>query len=126
MKPQDFYYMPNDPRETYKRYERNIDGSLRFHGSPEPLPNYRGKGPKNYRRSDEAIYEEVCEFLTLDPDIDASGVDVEVTHGQVTLSGEVETKYLKRYAEELVAQVPGVKDVANRIRVVHGFMSTAK
>ncbi|WII70819.1 BON domain-containing protein [Bdellovibrio sp. 22V] len=112
----EYYYTPRDPRETYKRYERTYDGSLRFKREPEE--DFRGKGPKNYVRSDGRIYEEICEVLTLDPDVDASEIDVQVKNGVVTLSGTVETRTLKRYAEDSVSDVFGVKDIINEIRVI--------
>lgn len=117
MNSKNYYYTPADPEETYQRYERNYDGSIRFRGQPESLKSYAGVGPKNYHRSDERIYEEICEILTLDPDIDASGIEVEVKDGEVTLQGLVETKTLRGYAEDAVEHVHGVKAVHNLIRV---------
>lgn len=117
MNGKNYYYTPNDPNETYHRYERTYDGSIRFRGQPEGLVNYAGVGPKNYHRSDERIYEEICEILTLDPDIDASEIGVEVKDGEVTLRGSVETKTLRGYAEDAVERVFGVKGVHNFIEV---------
>lgn len=117
MNGKNYYYTPNDSRETYQRYVRNDDGSIRFRGQPESLRSYAGSGPKNYHRSDERIYEEICEILTLDPDIDASGIEVEVKDGEVTLRGTVETKTLRGYAEDAIEHVFGVKGVHNLIEV---------
>ncbi|MGZ3775399.1 MAG: BON domain-containing protein [Pseudobdellovibrionaceae bacterium] len=117
MNGKNYFYTPNDPNETYQRYERGYDGSLHFRGQPESLRNYAGIGPKNYRRSDELIYEEICEVLTLDPDIDASEIDVKVHKGIATLSGEVETKTLRAYAEESIGHVFGIKEIRNIIKV---------
>lgn len=113
----DYYYSPIDPDETYQRYERNYDGSLHFRGDRGGLRNYSGIGPKNYKRSDERIYEEICEVLTLDPDVDATEIEVNVRDGEVTLSGAVETKSLARWAENAIEHVFGVKDINNRIKV---------
>ncbi len=79
--------------------------------------SFRGRGPKNYRRSDERIREDVCERLTLDDDIDASDIEVAVSEAMVTLSGTVHDRYEKRRAEDIADSVIGVKDVENRIRV---------
>lgn len=117
MNGKNYFYTPNDPNETYQRYERNYDGSIRFRGQPESLQNYAGVGPKNYHRSDERIYEEICEILTLDPDIDASEIEVEVKDGVVTLRGLVETKTLRGYAEDAIEHVFGVNEVHNLIEV---------
>ncbi|HEX6178217.1 MAG TPA: RNA-binding protein, partial [Thermoanaerobaculia bacterium] len=41
-------------------------------------PSFRGRGPKNYQRSDDRIREEVCERLTWADDVDATEIDVNV------------------------------------------------
>ncbi|MGH1560504.1 BON domain-containing protein [Caulobacter segnis] len=50
---------------------------------------HRGRGPKGYRRSDERIREDVSDRLTDDSWLDAHGVEVSVSDGDVTLSGTV-------------------------------------
>jgi hypothetical protein len=79
--------------------------------------SFAGRGPRNYQRSDERIREEVNERLTDDPRIDASDIDVEVRSGEVILHGRVDERRDKRTAEEIVENLPGVKDVRNEIRV---------
>lgn len=78
---------------------------------------HRGKGPRGYTKSDERIKDHVCEELSDDSMIDASGIDVEVRDGEVTLSGMVPDRQMKRWAEDLVAEVGGVRDVINQMRV---------
>jgi hypothetical protein len=82
-----------------------------------PRPSYRGRGPKNYRRSDERIHEEVCERLALDHDVDASDIEVNVSGGVVTLDGTVHERQAKRLAEDIADSVTGVNDVQNNLRV---------
>src|SRR5262245_54927123 len=84
------------------------------YGSPG---RYAGLGPKGYHRSDERLREEVCERLTADPDVDASGLGVSVQSGEVTLEGNVRTRRMKRAAEDCVESVSGVQQVHNRLRV---------
>lgn len=79
--------------------------------------NYRGKGPKNYSRSDERIKEDVNDRLSDDPFIDASEIEVTVNNAEVTLTGTVDHRSTKRRAEDLAESVSGVKNVENRIRV---------
>jgi osmotically-inducible protein OsmY len=79
--------------------------------------DFRGKGPRGYRRSDQRIHEEVCDALTDDPHIDASNMEVTVKDGEVTLSGAVSSREEKRMAEDLVERISGVKDVTNNLRV---------
>jgi hypothetical protein len=82
--------------------------------------SFAGRGPRNYRRSDERIREEVNERLTDDPRVDASDIEVEVRDGEVILRGRVDERRDKRTAEEVVENLPGVKDVRNELRVERG------
>lgn len=79
---------------------------------------YAGKGPKNYQRSKERIYEDVCDRLFIDDRLDASEIEVNVDNNEVVLSGTVTSKEAKRRAEDLAESIPGVRNVENRIRVV--------
>jgi osmotically-inducible protein OsmY len=79
--------------------------------------NQRGRGPRGYQRSDERIYEQICERLTDDDRVDASEIEIRVTNGEVTLTGRVRGRNAKRRAADLAEGVAGVKDVHNAIRV---------
>lgn len=79
--------------------------------------NYRGRGPKNYTRSDDRIREDINDRLSDDPWVDASDIEVTVNNGDVTLSGTVSERSDKRRAEDLAESVSGVKNVENRLRV---------
>jgi BON domain len=79
--------------------------------------NLAGKGPKGWQRSDERIKEDVSEALARDPDIDASDIEVQVNQCEITLSGTVDDRRMKRLAEDCVERVFGVVDVQNQIRV---------
>ena len=79
--------------------------------------SFRGRGPKNYKRSDERIYEDVCERLQDDPSVDAGAIEVAVHGGAVILSGRVEDILQKRRTEDVVEDVSGVKNVQNNVRV---------
>ena len=78
---------------------------------------HRGRGPKNYVRSDERIREDVNDRLSDDRHLDASDIDVTVKDGEVTLNGTVNERMAKRHAEDLVEHVSGVKHVQNNLRV---------
>lgn len=77
---------------------------------------HRGKGPKNYQRSDERIKEMICERLHEDPEIDASEVIVSVQGGKLTLDGTVESRHVKIMIEDVADQF-GVTEVQNNLRV---------
>ena len=86
-------------------------------GREERPQSFRGRGPKNYQRSDDRIREDVCERLAFDHDVDASDIEVNVNGATVVLSGSVNDRYAKRRAEDIAEAVWGVKDVQNQIRV---------
>jgi hypothetical protein len=96
--------------------EHNPSSTGVLHGAPVPT-GHRGRGPSNYQRSDERIRELVCEALTEDDRIDPSNVEVSVTSGEVTLSGTVDDRQMKRFAEDVVENVWGVRELQNLIRV---------
>lgn len=81
--------------------------------------NYSGIGPRDYKRSDERIREDVCEALYRNSLVDASDITVKVNDGLVILSGTVENRFSKREAENCVENITGVVDVLNEIRLSH-------
>ncbi|MDT5156945.1 MAG: hypothetical protein QOH51_1302 [Acidobacteriota bacterium] len=78
---------------------------------------FRGRGPKNYRRSDERIREELSDRLTENEWLDASDVELQVSDGEVILSGTVDSRYARRLAEDIAESVSGVSHVQNNLRV---------
>lgn len=76
----------------------------------------RGRGPKGYTRSDERIREEACDRLTDHSGIDASGIEVNVSNGEVTLSGTVDHRGTKRAAEMCIEDISGTRHVQNNLR----------
>jgi hypothetical protein len=120
---------PNDDRGPaqydqggHGGYGRGYGGYVQGHGRGEGgggggIGGHRGKGPLNFTRTDERIYEIVCEALLDDDRIDASNIEVKVSNGEVTLTGTVHDRPSKRLAEDVVEDLPGVQAVENRIRV---------
>jgi hypothetical protein len=85
-----------------------------------PRPASVPRGPKNYRRSDERILEDVYLRLLRDPSIDSSDVSVEVHRGVATLVGTVPTRHMKHEIEEAIHAIPGIEDIHNRVKVDSG------
>ena len=83
---------------------------------------YAGRGPKNWVRSDQRILEDVNEALTRHPDVDASEVDVQVSGGEITLTGTVSTRHEKRASEDCAWNIAGVRDVHNQLKIRQGVM----
>jgi osmotically-inducible protein OsmY len=88
--------------------------------------SYRGKGPRDYKRSDERIREDVCDRLSDDPFIDASDVEVRVEGSEVVLSGVVHSREEKRRAEDMVESISGVSNVQNQLKVSRDTSSTTE
>ena len=86
---------------------------------------HRGRGPKNYARSDERIQEDINDRLTDEGSLDASDIDVSVSSREVTLSGEVANRWDKRRAEDIAEAVSGVTHVQNNIRVRQTMSETS-
>lgn len=115
-------------RQDERRFERQSDVGLHGepgHGRPgiygrpdrNRAESRRGRGPRNYRRSDERIREDVCERLTEDDYVDASQIEVQVREGTVVLTGSVDERWEKHRAEDIADACSGVREVENRIRV---------
>lgn len=81
---------------------------------------FAGRGPKGYQRSDERIREDVSDRLMEHPELDASGLEVVVQAGVVTLKGDVDSRWAKRLAEDIAEEVGGVRDVMNHLSVSSG------
>jgi osmotically-inducible protein OsmY len=86
-----------------------------LHGAVEES-GHRGKGPKNYHRTDAHIFEDVAEALTVNDAVDAGEIEVTVKDGAVVLDGSVATARMKEIAEDVVKTVAGVRTVRNVLR----------
>ena len=76
-----------------------------------------GRGPRNYKRPDNRIEEEINERLSRHGMIDATDIEVSVQNGDVVLRGFANGRQNKRLAEDICYSVFGVKDVQNQIRL---------
>ena len=85
--------------------------------------SHAGKGPKGYKRSDDRIKEEVCDLIMRHDEIDGSDIEVEVSGGEVTLTGSVSDRSTKHMVENLIEKTLGVGDVHNQLRVKRGEQS---
>ncbi len=110
------YYGP-----YYRSRDYNRDYDYSTYGTDYPsgwsYGRYTGYGPREYKRSDARILEDVNERLTWHSMIDASDINVAVDNGVVTLTGSVDTRGDKRLAEDIADDVPGVWDVENQLSI---------
>jgi hypothetical protein len=110
-------------------FDRDRLGSQRdqgFRGRDFGGGGFAGRGPKGYKRTDERVHEDVCDRLSQDDEVDASDISVRVENGEVTLEGSTETRRQKHRAEEIAADVSGVSDVHNNVRVRKSILSELK
>jgi hypothetical protein len=105
---------PYAPPSTGTHYSESVN---RPYDRDWDAPDYRGRGPRGYQRSDARMFEDICDRLTVDPRVDASDIEVDVKGAEVTLRGSVRSRDEKRYAEDVVEHVMGVRDVNNHLKV---------
>jgi hypothetical protein len=118
VEPREFEDRAHDAGEFFRRTGQRISSWFSDIGREDNREQgYRGLGPKGYKRSDERINDDAHQHLTDDPWLDASGIDVAVSGGEVTLSGTVATRDAKHRAEHLVEDLYGVTHVQNNLRV---------
>jgi hypothetical protein len=110
-----------DPRGNWEPLRNRVGDQPSSTWWTIPGP-HSGKGPQGWNRSKERIREEVCERMAQHGQLDASNLQVDVNEGQVTLSGQVNSRREKRIAEDLAESVWGVNDVNNQIRVTENSM----
>ena len=114
-------YALHDGHEGARDFEVSQGHTAKVGGTYDPNQRrgpHSGKGPKNYRRRDEKILEDINDRLCDNPYIDASEIDVSISEGNIVLSGSVENRESKRLAEDIAESVSGVNEVENRLRVV--------
>jgi hyperosmotically inducible protein len=67
-------------------------------------------------KADSSLMQRVKAVLASDPSINGARIDVAAKDGTVTLSGEVDSGTSKDHAQQVVAQVDGVKSVDNQLK----------
>jgi len=117
-------YRADEPRSWWDRTSDKVssffgddDAARRNQRDERYAGQHGGRGPKDYKRSDDRIREDVNDRLTDDPHVDATEISVAVKDGEVTLSGTVQHRQDKRRAEDIAERCSGVKHVQNNIRV---------
>lgn len=108
----------NEIYGTHSGYRPSFVGGLYYPNVyPGPLPRRASaRAPKNYRRSDERIVEDISDLLSMGF-VDAFNIEVHCANRHVTLSGHVESRDEKRAVEAMVDTVPGVLDVTNALTI---------
>lgn len=79
--------------------------------------HFRGKGPKNYQRSDRRIYEELGEELRHNPTIDASEIEFSVRDRHIYVRGFVKSKTEKWLVEDILESLHGIEGITNELKL---------
>ncbi len=112
--------------QAAEHFYENLAGAVGLGPHEDRERGHRGRGPRNYRRSDERILDEIGHRFTEDGYLDASDIEIDVGDQEVTLSGSVKTRFEKRHAEDIAEAVSGVRYVQNNLRInASGSRSTA-
>lgn len=99
---------PAEPPSAYAPQHELADSAMRERAR---------RGPKNYTRSDERIFDEIHDAIVRDPRLDASGVTIEVQGGKVILYGSVAHRQMKHWIEDIASECYGVSEVENKLTV---------
>lgn len=93
-------------------------GAMRRRQWDEAAGDHTGKGPVRQVDDDTRILDRLNQSLTVDRELDASGIQASVSDGVVTLDGTAPTLASAQRAEGLASAITGVRKVENRLSVV--------
>lgn len=79
--------------------------------------SFKGRGPRNYRPSDDRIGERLCEVLTDHPDVDASELTLHVECGIVKLRGSLRDEAMKDRVLAAIQDTHGVVGVVDQVQI---------
>jgi osmotically-inducible protein OsmY len=105
----------NSGTGTWYGSDETVGGRGSYEG--EGQGQFAGRGPRNYKRSDDRIEEDINEQLTRHAMVDATDIEVRVQNGEVTLRGTVDNRQAKRIVGDITDAVSGVKEVMNKLKV---------
>lgn len=108
--------MPGSRQGLTRQYAPESDTESVFGNYQGAQSGHHGKGPKNFRRRDESILDDICLQLFFSDEIDASNIEVSVENGVTTLVGTVSTSDMKSRTESLVRSIFGVTRVLSTLR----------
>jgi hypothetical protein len=93
-----------------------MDPGNRQNAPERRAPAWR-PNPKGYVRSDERIFEDICEGLMRERDLDTRQLRVAVHEGVATLQGQAAGRRDRARVAQVAAAARGVRAVDNRLRV---------
>jgi osmotically-inducible protein OsmY len=103
----------NGTVDSYFAKQRAEDEALDVFGVTAVINNLDVDLPYAVERSDVHLQEAAIDALTRDVVIPSSDIHVTVSHGIVTLQGQVDWNYQREDAEDVVERLAGIKGVEN-------------
>jgi osmotically-inducible protein OsmY len=94
----------------------NAGHRWRIHGRLEDLEDDAETAPVTAAASGTRLEDAIRARIARDSEIDARDVSIDVVGGTVTLSGTVVDDGERRELEALIARIPGIYSVRNRLR----------
>ena len=77
-----------------------------------------GAGPRNYRRPDPFILDDLAKALAFDSEIDDEQLEIECNDGRILVKGRVDSIAKKNRIETILASILGVQDATFEALVV--------
>ncbi len=110
--------------DSYLKKMAAEEAAHRVRGVKAVVNDIEVRLPSSAERTDEDLAKAALNALQWQAGVPADKLEVTVSHGWVTLKGEVEYGYQKREAERAVERLSGVRGVINLIRVKPGLSPT--
>ena len=110
--------------DSYLKKMAAEEAAHRVRGVKAVVNDIEVRLPSSAERTDEDLAKAALNALQWQAGVPADKIDVTVSHGWVTLKGEVEYGYQKRLAERTVERLSGVRGVTNLIVVKPRLSST--
>ncbi len=103
--------------DSYLKKMAAEEAAHRVRGVKAVVNDIEVRLPSSAERTDEDLAKAALNALQWEAGVPADKLEVTVSHGWVTLKGEVEYGYQKREAERAVERLSGVRGVINLIQV---------
>src|SRR5437660_4026161 len=105
--------------ESYLKKIAAEEDAHRLPGVKAVVNDIEVRLPGSAERTDADLAKAVLDALKWDAGIPTDKIDVTVSHGWVTLKGEVDYYFQKRDAEHAVERISGVRGVTKLLTVKH-------
>lgn len=103
--------------DSYLKKWSAEETALRVEGVKAVANDIEVRLPRSAERPDPDLAEAAVRMLEWDAQVPADKIQLSVSHGWVTLRGQVEWQYQKEAAERAVRRLVGVRGVTNLITV---------